>query len=182
MPNLISTAAFKDKSFRNFVLRFLLTLVILTLIYESYLWLTEQKRELDWITYKVSELSHGLATALGVANCEFSCFMDGCRIGVEGKMINVLEGCNGLMLALVYASYIVGAGGFTRSSLLQVIIGIVVVQFFNVFRIGMLVVLRDLGGDAYFYFIKYVFGVFIYLSIVFLWILKPYVDRLLQKQ
>ena len=170
----------KDEGFKSFIIRFLCTLFVLTIIYESYLWLTEQQRELDWVTYKVSELSHALATALGVANCEFSCFMDGCRIGVEGKMINVLEGCNGLMLALVYASYIVGSGGFKWSSLVQVIIGIIVVQFFNVFRIGMLVVLRDLGGDAYFFFIKYLFNVIIYVSILFLWILKPHVDHLFE--
>jgi len=173
--------AFEDRGFRDFIIRFLSTLIILTIIYEAYLWFTEQQRELDWITYKVSELSHALATALGVANCEFSCFMDGCRIGVEGKMINVLEGCNGLMLALVYASYIVGSGGWKWSSLAQVIVGIIVVQFFNVLRIGMLVVLRDLGGDIYFFFIKYVFNVLIYISILFLWILKPYVDRFFEK-
>ena len=178
----ISSAAFSDKGFRDFIIRFLSTLVVLTIIYEAYLWFTEQQRELDWITYKVSELSHALATALGVANCEFSCFMDGCRIGVEGKMINVLEGCNGLMLALVYASYIVSSGGYKWSSLVQVIVGIIVVQFFNVLRIGILVVLRDIGGDAYFFFIKYVFNVLIYISILFLWILKPYVDRAFEKE
>ena len=175
-------AAFSDKGFRDFIIRFLSTLIILTLIYEAYLWFTEQQRELDWVTYKVSELSHALATALGVANCEFSCFMDGCRIGVEGRMINVIEGCNGLMLALVYASYIVGSGGVDTSSLVQVIVGIIVVQFFNVLRIGMLVVLQDIGGDAYFYFVKYIFNALIYLSILFLWILKPYVDKALNRQ
>jgi len=175
-------AAFSDKGFRDFIIRFLSTLIILTLIYEAYLWFTEQQRELDWVTYKVSELSHALATALGVANCEFSCFMDGCRIGVEGRMINVIEGCNGLMLALVYASYIVGSGGVNTSSLVQVFVGIIVVQFFNVLRIGMLVVLQDIGGDAYFYFVKYIFNALIYLSILFLWILKPYVDKALNRQ
>lgn len=175
-------AAFSDKGFRDFIIRFLSTLIILTLIYEAYLWFTEQQRELDWVTYKVSELSHALATALGVANCEFSCFMDGCRIGVEGRMINVIEGCNGLMLALVYASYIVGSGGVNTSSLVQVIVGIIIVQFFNVLRIGMLVVLQDIGGDAYFYFVKYIFNALIYLSILFLWILKPYVDKALNRQ
>lgn len=174
-----AVAAFKDNGFKNFFLRFILTLIVLTAIYETYLWFTVRQGELDWITYKVSELSHALATALGVANCEFSCFMDGCRIGVEGKMINVLEGCNGLMLALVYASYIVGDGGFKWSSLVQVIAGIIVIQLFNVLRIGMLVVLRDMGGDMYFFFIKYLFNLIIYVSILFLWMLKPHIDHLM---
>ncbi|MDA9217779.1 archaeosortase/exosortase family protein [Schleiferiaceae bacterium] len=171
--------AFKDSGFKRFVFRFISCLIILTIIYEFYLWISEQQRELDWVTYKVSELSHALAVALGVANCEFSCFMDGCYIGVEGKMINVLEGCNGLMLALVYSSYIIGVSGWKWQSLVQVIVGIIVIQFFNVFRIGILVVLRDIGGDVYFFFIKYIFNVLIYLAILLLWLLKPYLDKVM---
>ena len=171
--------ALKDSDFKRFVFRFISCLIILTIIYEWYLWSTEQQRELDWVTYKVSQLSHALAVALGVANCEFSCFMDGCYIGVEGKMINVLEGCNGLMLALVYSSYIIGVSGWKWQSLVQVIVGIIVIQFFNVFRIGILVVLRDIGGDVYFFFIKYVFNVLIYLAILLLWLLKPYLDKVM---
>jgi exosortase/archaeosortase family protein len=174
-------AAFKDADFRTFILRFISCLVVLTFLYEWYLWSTEQQKELDWITYKISELSHGFAVALGVANCEFSCFMDGCYIGVEGKMINVLEGCNGLMLGLVYSSYIIGVSGWKWQSLVQVVVGIIVIQFFNVFRIGILVVLRDMGGDLYFFFIKYMFGVIIYLSILFLWLLKPHLDKAMFK-
>lgn len=169
----------KDREFIRFIGRFLSCLIVFTIVYESYLWFTEQQRELDWITYKVSELSHALAVALGVANCEFSCFMDGCYIGVEGKMINVLEGCNGLKLALVYSSYIIGVSGWKWQSVVQVIVGVIVIQFFNVFRIGMLVVLRDIGGDLYFFFIKYVFNVLIYIAILFLWLIKPYIDRAL---
>lgn len=171
--------AFKDSGFKRFVFRFISCLIILTIIYEFYLWISEQQRELDWVTYKVSQLSHALAVALGVANCEFSCFMDGCYIGVEGKMINVLEGCNGLKLALVYSSYIIGVSGWKWQSLVQLIVGIIVIQFFNVFRIGILVVLRDIGGDVYFFFIKYVFNVLIYLAILLLWMLKPYLDKVM---
>lgn len=170
-----------DSEFVKFIGRFLSCLIVFTIIYEGYLWFTEQQRELDWITYKVSELSHALAVALGVANCEFSCFMDGCYIGVEGKMINVLEGCNGLKLALVYSSYIIGVSGWKWQSVAQVIVGVIVIQFFNVLRIGMLVVLRDIGGDLYFFFIKYVFNVLIYIAILFLWLIKPYIDRALYK-
>ena len=170
-----------DSEFIKFICRFLSCLIVFTIIYEGYLWFTEQQRELDWITYKVSELSHALAVALGVANCEFSCFMDGCYIGVEGKMVNVLEGCNGLKLALVYSSYIIGVSGWKWQSVVQVIIGVIVIQFFNVLRIGMLVVLRDIGGDLYFFFIKYVFNVLIYIAILFLWLIKPYIDRALYK-
>ncbi len=170
--------ALKDKEFVGFLVRFLSCLVVFSIIYEAYLWFTEQQRELDWITYKISELSHMLAVAFGTSNCEFSCFMDGCYIGVEGKMINVLEECNGLKLALVYASYIIGISGWKWQSFIHLTIGFVVIQVFNVFRISLLVVLRDYGGDFYFFFLKYLFGFVIYISIVILWILKPKIDKL----
>ena len=92
-------------------------------------------------------------------------------------MIHVLEGCNGVMLALVYSSYIIGVSGWKWQSIVQVVVGIIVIQFFNVLRIGILVALRDIGGDLYFFFIKYIFNVLIYISILFLWLLKPYLDR-----
>ena len=83
------------------------------------------------------------------------------------------------MLALVYSSYIIGVSGWKWQSLVQVIVGIIVIQFFNVFRIGILVVLRDIGGDVYFFFIKYIFNVLIYLAILLLWLLKPYLDKVM---
>jgi exosortase/archaeosortase family protein len=107
--------------------------------------------------------------------------MDGCRIGVEGKMINVLEGCNGIKLAFVYIAYLVGVNENTRSTIIQSIVGLMLIQLFNVFRIGMLVMLMYHGGEVYFFFIKYIFGVFIYGSIIVLWLIKPLIDKSLQR-
>ena len=167
--------------FLRFAIRFSVALLVLLTVYKFYLWFTEQKEDLDWITYQVSYLSHRFALALGIADCEFSCFMDGCRIGVEGKMINVLEGCNGIKLAFVYIAYLIGVNENNRSTLIQSFIGLILIQLFNVFRIGMLVMLIYHGGDMYFFFIKYIFGVFIYGSIIVLWLLKPVVDRYLNR-
>ena len=173
--------SFRENDFVRFAARFSITSILLMGAYRFYLWSTAQQEDLDWITYQVSFLSHKLALLLGVANCEFSCFMDGCRIGVEGKMINVLEGCNGIKLGFVYIAYLIGVNHNYKSTFIQAVLGIITIQFFNVFRIGMLVVLRDLGGDAYFFFIKYIFGVFIYVSIIALWLLKPAIDKRLDK-
>ena len=165
----------------RFAIRFSAALLVLLVIYKTYLWFTEQNEDLDWITYQVSFLSHKFAVALGIADCEFSCFMDGCRIGVEGKMINVLEGCNGIKLAFVYIAYLVGVNENTRSTIIQSIVGLILIQLFNVFRIGMLVMLMYHGGEVYFFFIKYIFGVFIYGSIIVLWLIKPLIDKSLQR-
>ena len=104
--NRINIKEIYEHPVTRFSVRFLGYLTLLWMMYQSYLFWTHAHGELDWVTYKVSELSHALATKLGVANCEFSCFIDGCYVGREGKMVNVLEGCNGLKLAIVYAAYL----------------------------------------------------------------------------
>lgn len=166
-----------NRPFLGFVVRFLVTFFVLSFLYSLYLVLVKRNGDLDMVTYWVSRLSHETARFMGVADCEWSCFLDGCYVGREGRMVNILEGCNGLRLAIVYAAYVIGIGGWTWRSLVQAFVGLFVVQIFNVIRIGSLVALRDHGGDTYFFFIKYVFGVFIYGSIVLLWILKPRIDR-----
>ncbi|MEY2964174.1 MAG: hypothetical protein RL754_1435 [Bacteroidota bacterium] len=168
-------------SFYGFMGRFLLTYVALLALYQLYLAYTSYTHNLDWITYGVSELAYLLAKSLGVANCTFSCFIDGCYIGREGKLINVVEGCNGLKLAIAYGAFIIGYSGINKRTLLQLLFGLLVIQGFNVLRIGILVVLRDLGGDAYFYFIKYLFGSIIYGAIIALWGLQPSFNRYLQR-
>jgi len=168
-----------NEKFITFLVRFALAFLALTAIYESYLAYTTKIGELDLVTYFISRGSFETARFLGVADCQWSCFYDGCYVGREGKMVNVLEGCNGLRLAIVYSAYIIGIGGLNIQSLLQMIIGFFVVQGFNVFRIGLLIALRDHGGDAYFYFLKYFFTLSIYSSVVLLWLIKPRLDRLI---
>ena len=165
----------------RFSFRFLGYLLLLWTVYQLYLAWTQAHGELDFITYKVSELSHALATNLGVANCEFSCFIDGCYVGREGKMVNVLEGCNGLKLAIVYAAYLLAVNGFTNKLVPQLILGMITIQLVNVIRIGVLVALRDMGGDTYFFFIKHVFGISIYMSIIVLWLMNPVIEKLMNR-
>lgn len=179
--NRISIKELFEHPVTRFSLRFLGYLSLLWIVYQAYLVWTHAQGELDWVTYKVSELSHALATKLGVANCEFSCFIDGCYVGREGKMVNVLEGCNGLKLAIVYAAYLLAVNGFSNNLVPQLILGMITIQLVNVIRIGVLVVLRDIGGDTYFFFIKHVFGLSIYLSIIVLWLLNPIIVKLLDR-
>ena len=169
---------FRSKNAMGFSLRFAASLLVFWVAYQGYLHYTHANGELDWVTYQVSALSHGMATFLGVANCQFSCFIDGCYVGREGKMVNVLEGCNGLKLGIVYAAYLIATVGMNKRLVIQLVTGLILIQLFNVVRIGILVALRDLGGDSYFFFIKHIFGVSIYLSIIVLWLINPVIDKM----
>ena len=168
-----------NRKFITFIVRFALSFALLTLFYESYIFFTNKVGELDLVTYFISRGSFETAKMLGVADCQWSCFLDGCRIGREGKMVNIIEGCNGLRLAIVYSAYIIGIGGVNWNSLIQMLIGFFVVQAFNILRIGLLIVLRDGSGDYYFFFIKYLFTITLYISVVLLWLIKPRLDRLI---
>lgn len=163
----------KERSFILFLVRFMLTYIALIALYKLYLEYTVYTHTLDWVTYSVSEFSFYLAKGLGVADCTFSCFIEGCFVGREGKLIHVVEGCNGFRLAIAYGAFIAGFSGFNFKTLLQILLGLCIIQAFNIFRIGVLIALRDFGGDAYFYFIKYLFGALIYASIFTLWSLQP---------
>ena len=177
VPSQLKNWRESNEKFIRFLIRFTLGFIALSGLYELYLAYTSSIGELDQVTYFISRGSFETARALGVADCQWSCFYDGCYVGREGKMVNILEGCNGLRLAIVYSAYIIGIGGINLSSLLQMIIGFIVIQFFNVFRIGLLIALRDHGGDYYFYFLKYFFTLSIYSSVVILWLFKPRIDR-----
>jgi exosortase family protein XrtF len=167
----------KEKEFFKFLSRFTLTYCALFGIYQLYLKFTVYNQSLDWVTYSVSELSFYLAQLLGVTNCTFSCFIEGCYVGQEGKLIHIAEGCNGLSLAIAYGAFIIGYSNINWKTLLQILFGLLTIQSFNVLRIGILIVLRDFGGDAYFYFIKYLFGTVIYASIFTLWWLQPQFNK-----
>lgn len=166
-----------ERPFIGFISRFMLTYIALTAAYQLYLMYTNYTHTLDWVTYSVSEFSYYLAQALGVTDCTFSCFIEGCYVGREGKLIHVIEGCNGFRLAIAYGSFIVGYSKWNAKVFVQVIAGLLIIQAFNVLRIGVLIALRDLGGDVYFYFVKYLFGSVIYAAILTLWSLQPRFDR-----
>jgi exosortase/archaeosortase family protein len=163
------------------MIRFFLAYAALVALYKLYLLYTSYTLSLDWVTYSVSEFSFYLAKSLGATSCTFSCFIEGCFIGREGKLIHVVEGCNGLKLAIAYAAFIIGYSGWNMRTAIQALFGLLLIQCVNILRIGVLVVLRDLGGDAYFYFVKYLFGALIYAAIVLLWSLQPHLNRWLQK-
>jgi len=103
-----------NSSFLIFMIRFGSSFVVLALAYEAYLNYTESIGDLDLVTYYISRGTFEFSKFIGVADCEWSCFYDGCRVGREGRMINIIEGCNGLMLAITYSAYIIGIGGFTK--------------------------------------------------------------------
>jgi exosortase family protein XrtF len=167
----------ENRTFLVFVFRFVLSFILMRAAYEIYLHYTAKVGSLDMVTYGVSYSTHTVARWFGVANCEFSCFMDGCAVGVPGNGVNIIEGCNGLNLAIVYAAYIFGVDGATWRAFAHMVFGFFVIQAFNVARIAALIVLLEQGGNFYFFFIKNIFFTIIYGAIVVLWLLKPWIDR-----
>jgi exosortase family protein XrtF len=167
----------ENRTFLVFVFRFVLSFILMRAAYEIYLHFATKIGSLDIVTYGVSYSTHAVAKWFGVANCEFSCFMDGCAVGIPGNGVNIIEGCNGLNLAIVYAAYIFGVDGATWRAFAHMILGFFVIQSFNVARISALIVLLEEGGNFYFFFVKNIFFTIIYGAIVVLWLLKPWIDR-----
>ena len=167
-----------NKEFVGFVIRFTLSFFVLSSIYKIYLNYSSEIDQLDSITYFISRGSFEAARILGVADCEWSCFYGGCFIGSESGRVNVISGCNGLILIILYIAYIIGFSGFSLSTLLHSIIGAFVITLFNITRIGLLILYVQSNSFEYFMHIKTVFTLFLYLSIIALWLLKPRIDSL----
>ena len=148
MNALLQWAA-NNRPFLFFLGRFLITFFGLSFLYSLYLVYVERQGDLDLVTYWISRGSHELARFLGVADCEWACFMDGCYVGRPGPTWSTFsKGCNGLTLGHRVC------GVCHRHRRMELAIpaanvpsDLVVVQIFNVIRIGSLIALRDGGGD-----------------------------------
>lgn len=169
-----------NKEFIGFVIRFALSFLVLSSFYELYLKYSSEIDQLDSITYFVSRGSFEAARILGVADCEWSCFYGGCFIGSGTGSVSVISGCNGLILIILYVSYIIGFSRLSINSLIHSVIGALVITLFNITRIGLLILFVQSNSFEYFIHVKTAFTLFLYLSIIALWLLKPKIDSILK--
>ena len=87
------------------------------------------------------------------------------------EVLAVFEGCNGINVFIVFAAFVVSFGRPGRKALWFVPVGIVIIHFSNIGRIGLLYfVTEHMPGFMYFAH-KYLFTAVIYLVVFILWYL-----------
>lgn len=161
------------KPFLLFLGKFLLSYLLLTIIYQAYLGqFDSDKFEVDGFTKIVSEQTNGV---LHFFNCdsriESNTHEPSIKLFYNDQYIaRVIEGCNGLSVIILFIAFIVAFSGKIKTTLLYIIGGSLLIHILNVVRIALLTTLL-------FHYPEYehishgvIFPLFIYGVVLVLWV------------
>lgn len=162
------------KPFLLFLGKFLLTYLLLTFVYESYLnQFDARKFEVDGFTQLVGKqtkdamlfLNFDAKVAPNTKEPAINLFYN------QRHMARIIEGCNGLSVIILFISFVVAFSGKTRTTILFIIGGSLLIHVLNVFRIALLsVVLYSFPSSEHIVH-GVIFPLFIYGVVFLLWII-----------
>ena len=162
------------KPFLLFLGKFLLTYLLLTFIYESYLnQFDVRKLEIDGFTRLVGTQTKDLmvffnSDAKVVANTT----EPGLKLFYNQKfMAKIIEGCNGLSVIILFVSFVVAFTGKWKQTLLYCIGGSLLIHIFNVSRIALLSVLMYYFPKQQHFLHSVIFPLLIYGVVFILWVI-----------
>jgi exosortase family protein XrtF len=84
-------------------------------------------------------------------------------------ILSVYEGCNGLNVVIIFISFLLAFGPYTKQLVWFIPMGIVVIHIFNLVRITGLFFLTIHRPEWIYFLHKYLFTAFIYLIVFILW-------------
>lgn len=162
------------KPFLFFLGKFLFTYFILTLAYQSYLnQFDVSKFQVDGFTVLVTKQTVNVLEFFNYNSHETKNLLEPCmNLYFQGKFVSrIIEGCNGLSVIILFASFVVAFTGKWQQTVLYIIAGSLLIHVLNVVRIALLSI-------CMFYFPEYqdllhsvVFPLFIYGVVFVLWVI-----------
>lgn len=162
------------KPFLLFLGKFLLTYLLLTFIYQSYLSQFDMKKfEVDGFTQIVAKQTKNVMLFLDCdAGISPNLNEPGINLFYNQKlMARIIEGCNGLSVIILFISFIIAFSGKIKETILFIISGSLIIHILNVCRIALLCYLM-------FHYPKHehllhgvLFPLFIYGVVFILWII-----------
>ena len=162
------------KPFLLFLGKFLLTYLLLTFIYESYLNQFDiRKFEVDGFTQFVAKQTKDLliffnsdaGIAANTTEPSIKLFYN------QQFMAKIIEGCNGLSVIILFISFVVAFTGKWKHTILYCIGGSLIIHIFNVARIALLCVLMYYFPKQEHLLHSVVFPLFIYGVVFILWVI-----------
>ena len=162
------------KPFLLFLGKFLLTYLLLTFIYQSYLGqFNVQKFEVDGLTELVAKQAKDV---LLIFNQEASILPNSTESAInflfnQKLIFRIIEGCNGLSVIILFISFIIAFSGKGRTTVLYIIGGSLLIHILNVLRISILCVLMYYFPEQQHLLHGVVFPLFIYGVVFLLWII-----------
>lgn len=162
------------KPFLVFLTKFLLSYLVLTLLYQSYLNQFDEKNfEVDKITQIVANQSQMMLSVFDDNSYTMPNLKEASvKLFYHDKWVaRIIEGCNAVSVIILFISFVIAFTGRFKQTLTFIIIGTIIIHFFNVLRIALLCM-------AIFHFPEYehilhgvIFPLFIYGIVFLLWVI-----------
>ena len=162
------------KPFLLFLGKFLLTYLLLTLVYESYLGQFDaNKNETDSFTKLVAKQTEDV---LLLFNCDVKTVPNSKEPSEilyfkQKPIARIIEGCNALSVIILFISFIIAFSGKIKPTVLYIIGGSIFIHILNIFRIALLCVLIYYYPKQQHFWHGVAFPLFIYGVVFVLWII-----------
>ena len=134
---------YKYKSVLRFVLLFLGTYLLLTILYALYLQASKGgSYPPDYITHLVAKQSSTLINGFGYdANVIPHETQPTMKLFVEGQYLaQIIEGCNAISIIILFVAFVVAFAQRFRKTLFFILAGTVIIYSVNILRIAILVI------------------------------------------
>jgi len=129
------------RPFLLFLGKFLLTYVVLTVLYQSYLnRFDSASNQVDSFTQMVASQTQTLLTLFdNDAQIESHPTEPSVKIIYNGKYVSrIIEGCNALSVMILFVAFVVAFTGRWKQTLLFVLFGLLLIHLLNISRIALL--------------------------------------------
>ncbi len=157
-----------------FLGKFLLTYLLLTFVYQSYLAQFDVKKfETDSLTQLVAQQTKDVMV---IFDCDVRIAPNVKEPAVnlyynKRSMARIIEGCNGVSVIILFVSFIIAFSGRIKPTILFIICGSLLIHILNVFRIALLCVLMYYYPKQQHFLHGVLFPLFIYGVVFMLWII-----------
>ncbi len=157
-----------------FLGKFLLTYLLLTFVYQSYLGQFDvKKNETDSFTKLVAQQTEDV---LLFFNCDVKTLPNSKEPAVniyynQKPMARIIEGCNALSVIILFISFIIAFSGKIKPTILYIIAGSILIHILNVSRIALLCILMYYYPKQQHLLHGVLFPLFIYGVVFVLWII-----------
>jgi exosortase family protein XrtF len=162
------------KPFLLFLGKFLLSYLLLTFVYESYLSQFDVKKlEIDGITQLVAKQTKDLMVFFHQdADVKPNKTAMGIKFFYNQRFIaRIIEGCNGVSVIILFISFVTAFSGKIKATILYIMGGSLLIYILNLIRIALLCVLMYHFPKHQHVLHGVVFPLFIYGVVFMLWLI-----------
>lgn len=162
------------KPFLLFLVKFIFSYLVLTIIYQYYLNQFDiKKNEVDGFTKLVSTQVEQLLLLFNVdAHIELHPSQPCYKFLYNGKYVSrIVEGCNALSVIILFISFVIAFSGKLKNTIYFIFSGSIIIHILNITRIALLMVAFYHFPKANFILHDILFPLVIYGTVFILWII-----------